>query len=60
LKALKFLLRAKWELLDHVTQTPRFCRRKGVTVKGNQRGVCLTAESFVEDGFIFGTGILCL
>jgi hypothetical protein len=56
----KFSLRAEWELLDHVTQTPRLCSRRGVTVKGNQRAVRLTIVSFVEDGFIFGTEIQCL
>jgi hypothetical protein len=57
---LKFSLRAEWELLDDVTQGPRFCSKRGVTLKGNQRAVSITAVSLVEDGFIFGTGIQCL
>jgi len=50
----KFSLRAEWELLDHVTQAPRLCSRRGVTIKGNQRAVRLTTVSMVEDGFILG------
>jgi hypothetical protein len=59
-RLLKFSLRAEWELLDHVTQAPRLCSRRGVTVKGNQRAVRLTTVSLVEDGFILEAGIQCL
>lgn len=41
---------------------PSLNSRKGVTVKGSQRGIglCLSASGFVEGAFVFGIGILCL